>query len=317
MQTYKEFITNKNLKSDLGRALDVQKFAVHWITLKAKQTSSNPHAESLEEEFVYVAKGEPHVWINGYIYQLAVGDAVGFKSGTGIAHCFINNNAEDIELIVLGEKTKPENKCSFPVNPELYEEHQKIWWADYPEQTFGPHDGLVGNLNHLKPKSECALIKSVYNEKRKTGFSYPGDTETFGEGLRLTDFVDLKILGVWHEILKPGFRSSWPHSHLVEAEFAVILKGHPQVWLNGFIYDLNPGDGVYFKPGTNIAHTILNSTNENVEYLSIGEADGADPDDKVFYPLHPQRNEECLKNGDGWKNPPTKEFGTHNGQAKK
>ncbi len=29
-------------------------------------------------------------------------------------------------------------------------------------------------------------------------FSYPGDTETFGHGVRLTDHLGMKVIGVWH-----------------------------------------------------------------------------------------------------------------------
>ncbi len=49
------------------------RIAMHWIELLPYQKSSNPHAESLEEEFIYVISGNPHIWINGYIYQLKPG----------------------------------------------------------------------------------------------------------------------------------------------------------------------------------------------------------------------------------------------------
>ncbi|MEI6398182.1 MAG: cupin domain-containing protein, partial [Pseudomonadota bacterium] len=51
----------------------------------------------------------------------------------------------------------------------------------------------------------------------------------------------------------PGKRSSWPHAHSLEEEFAFILSGSPDIWMNGYIYLAKPGDGIYFPPGTNIA----------------------------------------------------------------
>ena len=177
MKPYQEYIKNKDdiiiqevgrKNSDLGRSLGISKYAVHWMTLEPHQRSSSPHAEKLEEEFVYVIKGNPHVWINGYIYPLKPGSAVGFPAGTGIAHTFINNTNEEIEFIVLGDKTKKENKCSFPINPELFEECKNIWWSDFPKQEFGPHDGKVGNLDYQKDPSEISFIKNVYDLKRTT-----------------------------------------------------------------------------------------------------------------------------------------------------
>lgn len=69
------------LDADFGRALGTEKLAIHWVKLSPGKRSSTPHAESLEEEFVYVVSGSPHVWINGYIYQLESGMAVGFPAG--------------------------------------------------------------------------------------------------------------------------------------------------------------------------------------------------------------------------------------------
>ena len=65
-----------------------------------------PHAESAEEEFVYVLEGTPDVWIDGELFRLAPGDGVGFPAGTGIAHSFLNNTDEPVRLIVVGEAPK-------------------------------------------------------------------------------------------------------------------------------------------------------------------------------------------------------------------
>ncbi|MBC7419177.1 MAG: cupin domain-containing protein [Bdellovibrio sp.] len=322
MTDYKSLIKNKSeitkpeegrINSDLGRALNVSKFAVHWMTLKPGQKSSSPHAENTEEEFLFVIKGDPHVWINGYIYQLHEGYAVGFPAGTGIAHAFINNTKEDVEFAVLGDKTKTDNKCIFPINPEMKAELKDFWWSDAPAQELGPHDGVVGNLNHQRSLIEIPFIKSIHDLKRGS-YSYPGDKETFTQGIRITDHVGLKVVAVWSEILSPKSRSSWPHAHKDEEEFVLILKGHPQVWLNGFIFDLKPGDGVFFPPGSNIAHTVLNNTDEDVHYLGIGECDDGGKD-QVYYPLHPHRNLEVVKENFFWENRPrVTNFGNHNGQ---
>jgi uncharacterized cupin superfamily protein len=53
--------------------------------------TSYPHAESMEEEFVYVIEGNPDAWVDGYLHRLAPGDGVGVPAGTEICHTFINN----------------------------------------------------------------------------------------------------------------------------------------------------------------------------------------------------------------------------------
>lgn len=282
MADYREFIVPKNKvfkkediinDADFGRSLETLKLGMHWIELPPYQKTSDPHAESLEEEFIYVVKGRPHVWVNGFIYQLEPEMAVGFPSGTGIAHTFINNTSEDVELIVLGDRTKKENKCSFPINPELKESRQGIWWSDYPQQEIGPHNAAIGNLEHQKNWTELEFVKRVTELERKIGFSYATDTEKFTKGIRLSDHVGLKSLGVWHELMPAGHRSSWPHAHKFEEEAAILLKGKAQVWLNGFLYEVNPGDCVFFKPGTGISHCLINASSEAVEFMGLGQAD--------------------------------------------
>lgn len=308
LESYQKFIISKDnvaepdmtdfSDANFGSTLSTLHLGMHWFKLMPHHRSSDPHAESHEEEFVYVVSGRPHVWINGYIYQLEPGLCVGFPAGTGIAHTFINNINEPVEMIVLGDRTKKENKCAFPINPER--NNNPIWWDNYPKHELGPHDGKIGNINYQKEWRELPFIKQVSTLERKIGFSYPTDTEKFTEGVRLTDQVGLKSLGVWHEVMKPGRRSSWPHAHKFEEEAAILLKGSAKVWLNGFIYNLNPGDCVFFKPGTGIAHVLINDSSENVEFLGIGQANDGGPDEKIIYPLHQTRNEQCITNGYFW-----------------
>ena len=313
-QEYSNLIASKNPESDIdfGRTLGTARIAAHWIKLAPQTRSSSPHAESREEEFVYVVKGRPHIWINGYIYQLEEKMGVGFKAGTGVSHTVINNTFEAVELIVLGERTKTENKCAFPVNPELENEHKTIWWYDCPPQELGPHDGKVGNLSHLRPISEMPLIQSIENKSRMASFSYPEDNETFGNGIRFSDLVDLEQLGVWHEILKPQKRSAWPHAHKVEEEMAIVLSGSANVWLNGYKKELKSGDAVFFAPGTNIAHALINHSSADFEYIGLGEAkQNPATKDLINYPLHKARNDQCKNENWFWEGaPPIEDFGT-------
>lgn len=306
IKSKKELIKEEidTIDADFGRAFSTQKIGIHWIELQPNKRTSLPHAESLEEEFIYVVSGNPHVWINGYIYQLNPGLCVGFAAGTGIAHTFINNSNDVTELVVLGDRTIKENKCSFPINPELEKTNREIWWNNPPDQHIGPHDAKVGNLHHQKCWQTLTFITDAFESKRQDEFSYDGDTETFTEGLRLTDRVGLKNLGIWHEILKPEKRSSWPHAHKLEEEAAILLKGKAKVWLNGFTYELIPGDCVFFKPSSGIAHTIINDYDGSAEFLGFGQSNCGGSGEQLFYPLHPQRNLELEEKCELWLDRP-------------
>ncbi len=64
-----------------------------------------------------------------------------FPSGTGISHTFLNNTADEVRLLVIGEATKPENRYKYLINPEL-EENDPLAWKDAPDRLLGPHDAL-------------------------------------------------------------------------------------------------------------------------------------------------------------------------------
>ncbi|PZQ99368.1 MAG: cupin [Cereibacter sphaeroides] len=126
----------------LARHFGLQRLGIHHERLPPGRRLSYPHAESAEEEFVYVIDGTPDVWLDGEIHRLAPGDAVGFPAGTGLAHTFLNNTETEVRLLVIGEKNKPENRIFYAVNPRL-KEVRSDWWHDAPERQRGPHDGLT------------------------------------------------------------------------------------------------------------------------------------------------------------------------------
>jgi len=125
----------------LGKHLGLTRIGIHHERLPPGRRTSYPHAESAEEEFVYVIEGTPDVWLDGVLHQLAPGDAVGFPAGTGICHTFINNSETDVRLLVVGETAKPENRIIYPRNTDL-QERRKDWWTDAPDRSRGDHDGL-------------------------------------------------------------------------------------------------------------------------------------------------------------------------------
>jgi len=155
------------------------------------------------------------------------------------------------------------------------------------------------------------FIKHCEELRTDESFSYPGDTETFGTGAGIGRKLGLNRVAINYEVLQPGDRSSWPHAHKEEEEFIFILEGTPQVWIDGHVYDLKSGDCVGLPPGTGHAHTLINNSDKEVKAIVVGE--GNVPNDKIFYPKHPSRNEECKVKGFYWEGHPENEMGKHDG----
>ena len=128
--------------ADYSRHFRLERIGIHHVRLQPGRRSSFPHAESAEDEFVYVIAGTPDVWLDGHLHRLAPGDAVGFPAGTGRCHSFLNNTAAEVMLIVVGDRPMPANRILYPRNPEQ-KPVRDDWWDDAPDRSLGPHDGLT------------------------------------------------------------------------------------------------------------------------------------------------------------------------------
>ena len=125
----------------IARAAGLKNVGLHVQRLAPGQRSTWPHAESHEEEFVFVLEGEVDAWIDGELHAVKAGDLVAFPSGTGICHAFLNNSEREARLLVGGDADKDENRIFYPLNPEVQKRRAKDWWTDIPLAAQGPHDG--------------------------------------------------------------------------------------------------------------------------------------------------------------------------------
>jgi len=126
--------------ADYGQHFGFRTLRIHHVRLEPGRRTSFPHAESREDEFVYVIHGTPDVWLDGHLHRLQPGDAVGFPAGTGLAHTFLNNTDSQVRLIVAGDRPIADNRITYPMNPEQ-RPLRADWWDDAPTRPLGPHDG--------------------------------------------------------------------------------------------------------------------------------------------------------------------------------
>lgn len=300
-----------------GQRFGLNRLGINLEVIPPGNRSSHPHAEKLEEEFVYILAGTPDVWIDGVLHPLEPGDAVSFPSGTGIAHSFLNNAGTDAQLLIVGEHQVAGNQLLYPLNPERMDDFRKRnrAWDDAPRHQLGPHDGVAraGTRHGMADKSgRPAFIAHVTDRMQPVtdaGFANFG-----GRRSRLGAEGGLTRLGIHHDVLPPGNRTSHPHAESREEEFVFVLDGRPDVWIDGHLHELEKGDGVGFPAGTGIAHSFLNNSDAEAHLLIVGQHDVAG--NQLIYPLNPQRNEEFRKWGEFWEDAPKRELGPHDGMAK-
>ena len=103
------------------------------------------------------------------------------------------------------------------------------------------------------------------------GSTFPGLNEVFATRTRSSRPLGFVRLGIHHEMLEPGHRTSLPHAELTEEECVYVLEGEPGAWIDGERHALKPDDIVVFPPATGIRHFIFNATQEPVRLLVIGE----------------------------------------------
>lgn len=135
-----------SIGSPFGRVFGFERLGIHHELVPPGRRTSWPHAEKKEEEFVYVIEGTPDVWLDGALHRLAPGDGVGFPAGTGQAHCFLNNTDIPVRLLVVGERSRDDNRLHYPLHPARNQSIGDLWWKDVPERALGPHDGLPDAL---------------------------------------------------------------------------------------------------------------------------------------------------------------------------
>ncbi len=126
----------------IGRAAGLRQVGIHLVRVTPGSRTSFPHAESAEEEFVYVIEGELDAWIDGHLHRLRAGDFVALPSGTGVCHTFLNDGDRDALLLSGGEADKPEGRIYYPLHPGRRDDMPAArWWDDVPRRPQGPHDG--------------------------------------------------------------------------------------------------------------------------------------------------------------------------------
>lgn len=92
-------------KRQLGEVFGLKNFGVNLTRLSPNATSALRHSHTLQDEFVYILKGHPILHTDEGRVQLAPGMCAGFKAGTGNGHRLLNETAEEVLYLEVGDRT--------------------------------------------------------------------------------------------------------------------------------------------------------------------------------------------------------------------
>ena len=100
-------------KRPLGDIFGLTNFGVNLTRLAPHASSSLRHAHSRQDEFIYVLAGHPTLHTDEGRVRLAPGMCAGFKAGTGNGHRLVNETAEDVVVLEVGDRT-PGDEGTYP-----------------------------------------------------------------------------------------------------------------------------------------------------------------------------------------------------------
>jgi uncharacterized cupin superfamily protein len=92
-------------KRPLGDLFGLTNFGVNLTRLAPHAVSSLRHAHSRQDEFIYVVQGYPTLHTDEGRNRLSPGMCAGFKAGTGNGHRLINETADEVVYLEVGDRT--------------------------------------------------------------------------------------------------------------------------------------------------------------------------------------------------------------------
>ena len=92
-------------KRPLGDLFGLTNFGVNLTRLAPNAVSALRHAHSKQDEFIYILQGRPTLHTDEGRMPLSPGICAGFKAGTGNGHRLLNETAEEVVYLEVGDRT--------------------------------------------------------------------------------------------------------------------------------------------------------------------------------------------------------------------
>lgn len=107
----KEYMYDPDFQSKLktiliGDAIGCEKIYVNIDYVKPGAESVKYHSHSKQEEFFFIINGKGMIRIDGEEILIKTGDVISKPAGKDIAHQFINNSSEILQILDVGTREK-------------------------------------------------------------------------------------------------------------------------------------------------------------------------------------------------------------------
>lgn len=102
-------VNSRRWNRRLGEHVGLKNFGVNLTRIEPGAQSSARHAHARQDEFIWVLEGEVVLETNEGSQVLGAGMCAGFAAGSGNAHRFVNKTDKNVFLLVVGDRTLPED----------------------------------------------------------------------------------------------------------------------------------------------------------------------------------------------------------------
>lgn len=125
-----EYIDDPNFESKMkslliGDALCSEKIYVNIDFVKPGGKSTMYHSHSRQEEFFLIMSGNGLLRINEEEIQVKTGDVISKPAGKNIAHQFINNSTEILQILDVGNRDK-DDVAIYPDENKIFIRNKKL-----------------------------------------------------------------------------------------------------------------------------------------------------------------------------------------------
>jgi uncharacterized cupin superfamily protein len=124
-------------KRALGDRFGLANFGVNLTRLAPGAVSALRHAHTRQDEFVYILEGRPTLHTDEGRTPLAPGMCAGFKAGTGNGHRLVNETAETVVYLEVGDRT-PGDEGSYPDDDLVAQRVDDRWIFTHKDGTPYP-----------------------------------------------------------------------------------------------------------------------------------------------------------------------------------
>ncbi len=126
----KEYMYDPDFQSKMktiliGDALGCEKIYVNMDYVKPGGKSVKYHSHSKQEEFFLIMKGTGIVRIDGEEILVKPGDVISKPAGKDIAHQFINNSSEILQILDVGTRDK-DDIATYPDENMIFIRNKKL-----------------------------------------------------------------------------------------------------------------------------------------------------------------------------------------------